>query len=72
MDKETADNLITKYNKKLFGFALSKTSCIDKAEELASRITLEVYSSLLKRDNINNVNGYIYHVAQNVYARFME
>lgn len=72
MDKQTADSLIIKYNKKLFGFALSKTSNIEKAEELASRIVLEVYSSLLKREEIANIDGYIYRIAQNVYACYTD
>ena len=71
MKKTLADKIITEYYDKLFGFALSKISSIDKAEELASRITLEVYSSLLKSDEVVNVNGYIYRIACNVYARFI-
>ena len=72
MDKEYADKIITEYMEKIFGFALSKTMNTDKAEELASRITFDVYISLLKSDDINNVNGYIYRVACNVYARFVD
>ena len=71
MKKHLADRIITEYYEKLFGFALSKISNIDKAEELASRITLEVYTSLLKADEIANINGYIYRIACNVYARFI-
>ncbi len=71
MKKQFADRIITEYYEKLFGFALSKISNIDKAEELASRITLEVYTSLLKADEIANVNGYIYRIACNVYAKFI-
>ena len=72
VDKDCADKIITEYIEKIFGFALSKTMNTDKAEELASRITFDVYVSLLKSDNINNVNGYIYRVACNVYARFVD
>lgn len=71
MDKQKADLIITEYYKKLYGFALSKITCIDKAEELASRITLEVYSSLLKSEDVSNINGYIYRIACNVYARYV-
>lgn len=71
MEKSMADRIITEYYKKLYGFALSKTADIGKAEELASRITLEVYTSLLKSDEIVNVNGYIYRIACNVFARFV-
>jgi len=70
MDKKEADRLITEYYKKFFGFALSKTGSADRAEELASRITLEVYTTLLKRENIVNVDGYIYRIAEHVWARF--
>jgi len=56
---------------KIFGFALSKTMDTDKAEELASRITFDVYASLLKTDSVYNIDGYIYRIAHNVYARFV-
>lgn len=72
IDKQKADLIITEYYKKLYGFALSKTACISEAEELASRITLEVYSSLLKADGIANINGYIYRIACNVYAKYVD
>ena len=72
MDKEYADKIIAEYMEKIFGFALSKMMNTDKAEELASRITFDVYISLLKIDEINNINGYIYRVASNVYARFVD
>jgi len=72
MDKNYADKIIAEYIEKIFGFALSKTMNTDKAEELASRITFDVYTSLLKSGGINNVNGYIYRVASNVYARFID
>lgn len=72
MDKQTADKLIIEYNKKLFGYALSKTSNILNAEELASKISLEVYTTLLKREKILNINAYIYRIAQNVYARYID
>ncbi len=71
MKKSAVDKIITEYYKKLYGFSLSKLSSIDKAEELASQITVEVYSSLLKAENIGNINGYIYRIASNVYARYI-
>jgi RNA polymerase sigma factor (sigma-70 family) len=58
--------------KKIFGFALSKMMNTDKAEELASRITFDVYRSLLKAETVHNIDGYIYRVARNVYARFVD
>lgn len=72
MEKQEADKIIHCFLKKLFGFSLAKLNDISKAEELASRITLEVYESLLKNDHIENINGYIYKISQNVYARFVD
>ena len=72
MDKCEADRIIESYVKKLFGFAVSKLSDIHEAEELAEDIVLTVYESLLLRENIENVNGYIYKIACNVYARYID
>ncbi len=72
MKKSDADILISEYIKKLFGFSMSKLSKIDEAEELAAEIILQVYGSLLKQDNIGNIDGYIYRIAKNVYARYID
>ena len=68
MNKQQADRLILQYQKKIFGFALEKMKEISQAEELASDIICEVYISLLKKDDIINVDGYVYRIARNVYA----
>ncbi len=72
MDKAVCDQLILQYTNKLFAFAAAKTSSLERAEELASRITLEVYASLLRQDEIRNVNAYIGRIARNVYARYTD
>ena len=72
MDKQKADELIFSYIRKIFGFAMSKLSKIDEAEELASEITFQVYSSLLKQDRIENPDGYVFRIAQNVYAKHID
>lgn len=72
MDKKKADELIFSYVRKIFGFAMSRLSKIDEAEELASEITFQVYSSLLKQDRIENPDGYIFRIAQNVYAKHID
>ena len=71
MDKEHVDKIIIDYKKKIYGFALSKTIDIDTAEEIAARITYEVYISLLKAEKIHNVNSYIFRIASNVYSRYV-
>ena len=72
MNKINADRLIVEYQQKIFGFAMSKMRDVDNAEELASNIVLEVYKSFLKSDNIANIEGYVYRIASNVYARFID
>jgi hypothetical protein len=70
LDKKQADKVIIGYLEKKFGFALSKTTNIDKTEEYASLISL-MSISLLKKDNVYNNNSYLYKVVHNVYARFV-
>ena len=72
MKKQEADKIISSYVEKLFGFAMSKLSKIDEAEELAAEITIQVYKALLNQDNIENTDGYIYRIAKNVYARHID
>ena len=72
MNKQKADELIFSYVRKIFGFAVSKLSKIDEAEELAAEITFQVYSSLLKQDKIENPDGYVFRIAQNVYAKHID
>lgn len=71
MNKRDADKIIGEYVQKLYGFALNKTGNPDEAEELSARIVAQVYEVLVKRENIVNLNGYIYKIAQNVWARYI-
>lgn len=71
MDKQTADKKIYEYRDKIFGFAMEKTRNVDKADELASDIICEVYRSFLCADNIVNVDGYVYRIARNVWAKYV-
>ncbi|MCH5193780.1 MAG: sigma-70 family RNA polymerase sigma factor [Oscillospiraceae bacterium] len=71
MEKKSADTLIVQYREKIFGFALEKMRNISEAQELASDIVCEVYTSFLKADNIVNPDGYVYRIASNVYARYI-
>lgn len=72
MDKKTADKYICEYKNKIFGFAMSKARNVDGAEELASDIICEVYSSFLRADNVVNLDGYVYRIAKNVWAKYAQ
>lgn len=72
MDKAFADEMISKYQKKFFGFALNKCSSFAEAEELASRITCEAYMTLRAVEDVYNWEGYLYRIAHNVYVHYMK
>lgn len=72
MNKIYADKMIEKYKTIFYGFALSKTYTVDEAEELAARIVLEAYVTLLKADDISNWDGYLYRIAYGVYSRYVK
>jgi len=72
MDKAFADDMISKYQKKFFGFALSKCNGIIEAEELAARITCEAYMTLREVENVYNWEGYLYRIAHNVYVKYVK
>lgn len=72
MDKAFADEMISKYQKKFFGFALDKCSSFMEAEELASRITCEAYMTLRAVEDVYNWEGYLYRIAHNVYVHYVK
>lgn len=72
MDKKFADEMIEKYQKKFFGFALDKCSNLEEAEELALRITCEAYTTMVTVEGVYNWEGYLYRIAHNVYVNFVK
>lgn len=71
MDKPQADRVIKDYIKPLYGFALNKTGNIAEAEELAGRMTLEVYQTLLKKSEFLDLNSYVFKIAHYVWAKYV-
>ena len=71
MNKQDADKCIFEYLDKIFGFSLDKMRNIEQAEELASDIVYQVYLSFLRKDDIINLDGYVYRIARNVYAQYI-
>ena len=71
MKKEKADALITSYLEKIYGFAMKKSFSYAEAEELASDIVEEVYTSLLKRDEVYNPEGFIWRISEHTYAKYV-
>jgi len=71
MEKLKADRIITEYLKKIYGFAFKKAFSYDEADELASLMTAEIYTSLLSADDVYNVDGYVWRLCENVYSRYV-
>ena len=71
MDKKKADGIICEYLQKIYGFAIKKAFYHEEAEELSSEIVMEVYTTLLKSDEIYNLDGYVWRICNHVYAKFV-
>ena len=71
MEKQKADQIITNYLKKIYGFAMKKAFSYDEAEELGAQMVSEVYLSLLHAEAIANMEGYIWRICENTYARYV-
>lgn len=44
---------------------------IEQAQELTSDIVYQVYLAFLKKEDIINLDGYVYRIERNVYARYI-
>ncbi len=71
MEKQKVDQIITDYLQKIYGFAVKKSYSYDEAEDLCSEITLEVYQSLLKADEVFNIEGYVWRISEHTYAKYV-
>lgn len=45
---------------------------MQEAEELAARITCEAYVTMRKVEGVYNWDGYLYRIAANVYAKYVQ
>ena len=71
MEKQTADNIIVEYFQKIYGFAVKKSFSYEEAEDLCADIIQEVYLSLLKSDEIYNIEGYIWRISEHTYSKYV-
>ena len=71
MDKQKADKIISEYLQKIYGFSVKKAFSYDEAEDLCSDIVTEVYTSLLRSDDIANIEGYIWRISEYTYSKYV-
>ena len=71
MDKQLTDQIITEYLPKIYGFAVKKAYSYDDAEDLCAEIVQEVYLSLLRAENVINIEGYVWRISEHTYAKYV-
>lgn len=62
------ESTILDYIEPLYRFCLKRLSCRQEAEDLTQEILLCILDGM-RNQNIQNLNGYVWHVAHNRYAR---
>lgn len=71
MDKSKADSIITEYLPKIYGFAMKKAFSYTEADDLCGDIVEEVYLSLLRTEEIHNLDGYIWRISVHIHAKYV-
>lgn len=61
-----AVQIVEKYIKMLYAYALKRTANLQDAEDLAQDIILKLYNALLVKD-IYNLDAFVWRLAHNVY-----
>jgi RNA polymerase sigma factor (sigma-70 family) len=69
MNRDLAEKTVIEYSKKLYGFALGKTSDLRDAEDLAQEISLRLYTALLVSE-IDNIAAFVWRIAHNALANY--
>ena len=71
MNKQKADQIITEYFQKIYGFAIKKCFSYEEAEELCAEIVQAVYLSLRKSEEVFNPDGYIWRISEHTFSRYV-
>jgi len=65
------NNIVESYIKKIMGFAYSKTRDTHQAEDLAQEILCELLDSLSKRDDVENMDAFVYTISCYTWSNFL-
>lgn len=69
-DKKFAQKIVSDYTNLIYGFALKRTATLEDAEDLTQDIILKLYQVLLVKEDIENLENYIWRAAHNVLANY--
>lgn len=70
MDRKNAEKTIAGYLKPVLGFTLKRCKTIQDAEDLSQEIVLRAFRALLGRDDIADMDRFIWTVAHNALANY--
>ena len=70
MNRQDAEKIITKYLNPIFGFALKRCKNAHDAEDLSQDIVLKAFRALLIKDDIGDVNKFIWTIAHNALSNY--
>ena len=70
MNKTDTEKIIAEYLKPIFGFALKRCRNIQDAEDLSQEIAAKAFRMLLIRNDISDVDKYIWTVAHNTLSSY--
>ena len=71
MDKQKADEILTEYFPKIYGFAVKKAFSYAEAEDICAAIVEQLYESLIKAKEIYNLDGYIWRISEYIYSKYV-
>lgn len=70
MKKQDADRITTEYLKSIYGFSLKRCRNIHDAEDLSQTIALKIHTAFLNRDDIADVQKFVWTVAHNCLVNY--
>ena len=70
MNKQDAERITTEYLKPVYGFALKRCRSLQDAEDLSQDIVLRIFTALLKREDIVDVQKYVWTIAHNCLSSY--
>lgn len=70
MDRQSAEEITTKYLKPVFGFAVKRCKSLQDAEDLSQEIAVKLFRTLLVRDDIEDINKFIWTIAHNALSNY--
>ncbi len=70
MTRQDAQSVVTEYIKPIYGFALRRCKSIQDAEDLSQEIACKAFKALLVKDDIVDMNKFIWTVAHNALSNY--